>query len=120
MRTVDSWIDSDQLAKLGEELTGEVPRVPEVLQGDTAHTNGEPEGWGLFEDERLERSARRDGNVGRIGEQLAEIKARATRSGLLRSNSGTRLPVGVEVVKRLPGTGASLVERCGLALPPRA
>jgi hypothetical protein len=112
MRTVDSWIDSDQLAKLGEELTGEIPPAPEAPQSDT--TRG-PDGLGLFDDEQPESSARSDGNVGRIGEQLAEIKARASRSGLLRSTSGAPLPVGVEVgvkvVKLLPGTGASLVER---------
>jgi hypothetical protein len=50
-------------------------------------------------------------NVVRIGEQLAEIKERATRSGLLRSVEGGPAPVVRDRVKRLPGTGASLVER---------
>ena len=105
MATADSWIDPEQLSALAAELTGEnVPVKP-------ASDSGEAKVSGLFDDMPAATTREGDSNVGRIGEQLAEIKQRAARSGLLRSIPGAPIAVGRDVVKRLPGTGASLVER---------
>lgn len=114
MRLVDSWIDPEQLAKLASELTGDTP-------GDAGAGEGEEGGPApLLEDGFVaeEGAAQVVGEpeVQRLSQQLAEIKERAARSGLLRSVPGAPLPVGVPptgvpTIRRLPGTGGSLVER---------
>ena len=114
-RSTDFWIDTAELARVGEVLAGtrgqsgggELDEPVSLLLEDD-------DGEGGDESTREPHSADAGAGVsdiGRIGKQLAEIRQRAERSGLLRpgkvADGGTEEPEEVA----LPGSGASLVER---------
>ncbi len=119
MASVNSWIDPEQLAALAAELTGAKPEAAGANAGEDAEPTAAAAG---AEDAGGAGTAIGGGNdvarlaadVSRIGAQLAEIKARAVRSGLLRSasTSGAAAAAGTaSIPRRIPGTGASLVDR---------
>ncbi len=110
MASSSFWIDTDELARLGAEL------VSESLEDASSCGEEEPL-MDLFGDpvdlghEQQEEFPVKQQELGRASEQLAAIKERALRSGLLRSEaSGTGLEA-VTGVKMLPGSGITLVER---------
>ena len=110
MASSSFWIDTDELARLGAELVSERSEDTHCpgdegplidLFGDPVDVDSEQQGEFPMEHQEL----------GRASEQLAAIKERALRSGLLRSDgSGTGMVAGPGV-KVLPGSGATLVER---------
>jgi hypothetical protein len=104
------WIDTDELARLGAELVSEKVEDGTVVGEDDPLVDlfGDPVDVGT--EKRVEFPVEHR-ELGRASEQLAAIKERALRSGLLRSEvSGTGL--GAEPgVRVLPGSGVTLVER---------
>ncbi|MFP6872175.1 MAG: hypothetical protein VCA55_01590 [Verrucomicrobiales bacterium] len=111
MASNSSWIDPDELARLGSELVGNRPEgspVYEEEEGLLVDLFGDPIELGT--DNRVEFPMA-GAEIGRVGEQLAAIKERASRSGLLRSEDSGAASRSVSETKLLPGSGVTLVER---------
>ena len=77
------WIDPDELARLGAELvTSDADEVGHLSEeGPIINLFGDPVG---IENKAPEESPAMHQELGRAAEQLASIKARAVKSGLLR------------------------------------
>jgi hypothetical protein len=105
------WIDPEELASLGAELTG-AERSPELEAEESVPLDlfgepvGEPSaplsGGGMRTDQTAAQ---------RVGERLAEIRRRAESSGLLRSSPNVGAAEDGVDVGPAPGEGDSLVER---------
>lgn len=97
MEPHDSWIDTDELAALGRQLLGKAGSLPESVSG--AETDGGDPPREL---------------VGRWKQQLAEIRARAERSGLVgegKAAGGMEGPVESVPEAFVPPVDAPLVAR---------
>ena len=110
MASDSSWIDSDELASLGAELVGNEPEGSSICEeeGLLMDLFGDPIELGT---ENCVEFPVAGAEIGRVGEQLAAIKERALRSGLLRSEAGGAGPKAEPGAKILPGMGVTLVER---------
>ena len=111
MASDSSWIDSDELASLGAELLGNEPEgssIGEEEEGPLMDLFGDPIELGTENCVELPMAG---AEIGRAGEQLAAIKERARRSGLLRSEDSGADSRPVSETKILPGSGVTLVER---------
>ena len=110
MASSSFWIDTDELARLGAEL------VSERIENDPSPGEEEPlvDLFGDPVDVGMEQRGEfpvAHQELGRASEQLAAIKERALRSGLLRSEADGAGPRAEPGAKILPGTGVTLVER---------
>ena len=111
MASNSSWIDSDELASLGAELVGNQPggsSICEEEEGLLMDLFGDPIELGMESCVELPVAG---AEIGRAGEQLAAIKERARRSGLLRSEDSGADSRPVPQTRILPGNGVTLVER---------
>ena len=105
------WIDPEELASLGAELTGgEESPEPGEERAVPLDLFGEP-----VSEQLASLSGRGEGvdqsSVLRVGERLAEIRRRAESSGLLRSSPDLGGDTDEGNVAPVPGEGDSLVER---------
>ena len=104
------WIDTDELARLGAELvsgrvddgqaSAEAPPLLDLF--------GDPVDVGA---EKHAEAPPRHQELGRASQQLAAIKERAMRSGLLVSGISGDVSEAEPEAKVFPGSGVTLVER---------
>ena len=104
------WIDPDELARLGAELvTSDADEVGHLSEeGPIINLFGDPVG---IENKVPEESPAMHQELGRAAEQLASIKARAVKSGLLRFGPDGAASATLADQKPMPGSGITLVER---------
>ena len=110
MESSSFWIDPDELARLGAELVSS-------KAGDSRHSDEQEPILNLFgdpvgtENKMPDESPAGNQELGRASEQLAAIKERAVKSGLLRFGTGGEADATLTDPKPFPGSGVTLVER---------